>query len=191
MTIHETEPPRSPSRRRLLRWGGLAALLALVGSMVVVLGVGFGRDPATVQSVLIDKPAPPLAGSTLAGDRIDIRDYRGEVLLVNVWASWCEACKREHPVLLSAQERLGPEGLQIIGINMSDDPENAREFLDEMGGATYPSVMDPDARIAVEWGTFAIPESYVIDRDGIIRMKVFGPVTPEWIDGNVTPMVRQ
>lgn len=192
MTATDQTAPRRPlTRRRLVRWGGFAALLALVAGTVAVFGVGFGRDPQVVESALMNKPAPPLAGPTLSGDRIDIRDYRGKVVLVNVWASWCEACKREHPVLLSTQERLGPEGLQTVGINMSDDPDDARRFLERMGGTTYPSVIDRDARIAVEWGTFAIPETYVVDRGGTIRAKAFGPVTPDWIDRNVRPLVQR
>lgn len=155
----------------------------------MVFGTGFGRDPSVVESALIDRPAPPLAGPGLEGGQVDIDDYRGTVMLVNVWASWCEACRSEHPILVAVQDELGRDSLKIIGINMSDTREDALAFLDEMGGSNYPSVVDPEARHAVEWGTFALPETYLVDRDGTIVQKAVGPVTAEWITENVVPLL--
>ena len=188
-----TQIPPTPTRRcahrvrrRLLGAAVLAALAALTG---VVFSVGFGRNPAVVRSVLINKPAPPLHGTTLDGGTLDLRDYRGKIVLVNVWASWCAACHTEHPVLAAAQRTDADRGLQIIGVDMSDKPADAKKFLTQMGGAAYPSVEDPNARIAISWGTFGVPETYVVDRAGVIREKAVGAVTTGWIDVHVVPLL--
>lgn len=172
------------------RWAGLAVLVALAAGVAVVLSTGFGRDPAAVPSALIDRSAPPLAGPTLDGGRLDLRDYRGQVVLVNFWASWCAACKEEHPVLTAAQRRLGEHGLRVVGVDMSDTRKDARGFLKKMGGANYPSVFDPGARIGAAWGVFGLPESYVVDRDGVIVAKKVGALTPQWVSDNVVPLLR-
>ena len=177
----------SRRRRRILL--GAAALAGLVALAAVVLGVGLGRNPTVVRSLLIDKQAPALSGTTLDGAPLDLRDYRGRVVIVNVWASWCAACRQEHPVLVNAQRTLGVHGLQIIGVDMSDTVPDARRFLSELGGATYPSVQDPKAQIAVSWGTFGVPETYLVDRSGVIRQKAVGAVTTDWITTNVAPLL--
>lgn len=185
----EAAVPPAPSKRRRRRVIGTVMLVAVVALGAVVFSVGFGRDPSVVRSVLINKPAPELQGTTLDGDSLDIGDYRGQVVLVNVWASWCAACRAEHPVLAATQRAYASDGLQIIGIDMSDKAADARKFLAEMGGATYPSVQDPDARIAVAWGTFGVPETYVVDRTGTIREKAVGAVTTAWITSHVAPLL--
>lgn len=185
-------PPAPPRRRRLRRRIiGAAVLAALAALAAVIFSVGFGRDPSVVRSVLIDKPAPPLVGTTLDGAPLNLADYRGKVVMVNIWASWCVACRQEHPVLAAAQRGLADRGLQIIGVDMSDKVADAKRFLAEMGGAAYPSVQDPNAQIAIAWGTFGVPETYVIDRSGTIREKAVGAVTPDWIDAHVLPLLRQ
>ncbi|MDP8978503.1 MAG: redoxin family protein, partial [Actinomycetota bacterium] len=176
---------------RRARW----ALLLLVGVAAAltaaVLGAGFGRDPSVVDSVLLDGPAPPLAGPTLGGGRFDLGEHRGEVVLVNVWASWCGPCRREYPVLAEADRRLSPLGLQIVGINTQDTVEDATAFLEEMGGENFPSVLDPQGRHAVEWGTFGVPETFVVDRDGRLVAKRVGELSPEWINEQVVPLLGQ
>lgn len=181
--------PAGNSRRPRRRLIGVAALTALATLAAVIFSVGFGRDPSVVRSVLIDKPAPPLVGTTLDGAPLDLRGYRGKVVMVNVWASWCPACRAEHPVLAAAQRTFADRGLQIIGVDMSDKLADAKKFLTEMGGQAYPSVQDPNAQIAIRWGTFGVPETYVLDRTGIIREKAVGAVTPAWIDANVVPLL--
>lgn len=178
-----TARPARRGRRRLLGVLMVAALAA------VVFSVGFGRDPSVVHSVLINRPAPPLHGATLDGARLDLRSYRGKIVLVNVWASWCAACRTEHPVLAATQRGYADRGLQIIGVDMSDKLPDARRFLTEMGGATYPSVADRNAQIAISWGTFGVPETYVIDRTGMIREKAVGAVTTGWVDAHVVPLI--
>lgn len=177
--------PRRTGRRLL----GAALLAALAGIGAVVLGAGFGRDPSVVRSVLINRPAPPLHGTTLGGAPLDLRSYRGKTVLVNVWASWCAACRAEHPVLAAAQRGYASRGLQVVGVDMSDKPADARRFLTEMGGANYPSVTDPNAQIAISWGTFGVPETYLLDATGTIREKAVGAVTTGWVDAHVVPLL--
>lgn len=182
-------PAARPGRRRSRRVLVLAVLLAAVAGVAAVLTVGLNRDPSVVRSVLLGTPAPALAGPTIDGRAADLRDYRGKVVLVNVWASWCLACRAEHPVLAAAQRDLGPSGLQILGIDMRDTDQDASAFLTKMGGATWPSIRDANSQHAVEWGTFAVPETYVVDRDGTILKKAVGAVTPAWIQDNVVPLL--
>lgn len=186
-----TAPARPvPRSRRRRRWGGLVVLVTLATGTAMVLSTGFGRDPTVVRSALIGQPAPPLAGQTLDREELDLRDYRGQVVLVNFWASWCEACKEEHPVLTASQRRLSDLGLQVIGVDMNDTRADAKCFIKEMGGANYPSVFDPRAKIAAAWGVFGIPETYVVDRDGTIVAKKVGVLTPQWISDTVVPVLR-
>jgi cytochrome c biogenesis protein CcmG/thiol:disulfide interchange protein DsbE len=179
--------PRHPRRRR--RIIGALALASLVALAATVFSVGFGRDPSVVRSVLLNRAAPALTGTTLDGGPLDLRDYRGKTVLVNVWASWCAACRTEHPVLAAAQREYPDRGLQIVGVDMSDTVVDAQKFLAEMGGAAYPSVQDPNAQIAIAWGTFGVPETYVVDRTGVIREKAVGAVTPDWLDAHVVPLL--
>jgi cytochrome c biogenesis protein CcmG/thiol:disulfide interchange protein DsbE len=166
-------------------------LVVTAAIVAAVLSTGFGRDPTVVQSVLLDRPTPPLAGPTLGGGRFDLGDHRGKVVLVNVWASWCVPCRQEYPVLEEADGALGSRGLQVVGINTQDTEADAKAFLDELGGENFPSVVDTDGRIAVEWGTFGVPETFVVDRDGRVRTKVVGAVTREWIAANVVLLLEQ
>lgn len=177
-----------PRRRR--RWWRLAVLLVVVAvSGVVLAGQLGGTAPA--RSVLLDRPAPPLAGPALDGGTFDLAQWRGDVVVVNVWASWCLPCQREQPLLVQAYEQLAPEGLQIVGINVRDEPAAARSFLTEFGEAPWPSVMDPDGRYAVDWGTFALPETYLVDRDGTVVAKAVGELDEGWITDNVIPLLEQ
>ena len=185
--LDSSAPSRARRHRRRLIGG--AVLATLVVAAAVVFSVGFGRDPSVVRSVLIGRPAPALTGVSLDGAPLDLNQFRGKVVLVNVWASWCAACREEHPVLSAAQRTFAADGLQIVGVDMSDTVPDAQAFLTAMGGAAYPSVQDPHAQLAISWGTFGVPETYVIDRGGVIREKAVGPVTREWIDAHVVPLL--
>ncbi|MDQ3609990.1 MAG: redoxin domain-containing protein [Actinomycetota bacterium] len=176
-------------RRRRWVWLLLLGIAAVLTA--VVLGAGFGRDPSVVDSVLLKGPAPPLAGPTLGGGRFNLAEHRGDVVLVNVWASWCVPCRREYPLLAEADRRLYPLGLRIVGIDTQDTVADATAFLNELGGENFPSVLDPDGRLAVEWGTFGVPETFVVDRDGLLVAKRVGELSPSWIVDRVIPLLRQ
>lgn len=134
-------------------------------------------------------PAPPLSGASLVGDPIDIEDHHGDVVLVTAWASWCGPCRDEVPVLNRALEELGHEGLRIVGVNFRDHPDAAQQFVDRHR-PTFPSVTDPDGALGVSWGVGALPQSFLVDRDGLVVERLFGPVSAEWIADVVTAEVR-
>lgn len=189
--VDPAEPELSVPAGGLLRRRALilGAAVAVTGGAVAVLSTGFGRDPSVVPSTLIAKPAPALAGPTLDGGRFDLAALRGRVVLVNVWASWCPPCRAEYPVLVAASRALGPRGLSVVGINTQDNSDRARAFLQELGGEIYPSVLDANGRLAVQWGTFGVPETFVVDAAGNVRARGIGEVNAQWIDENVVPLL--
>lgn len=176
----------SRPRRRLLR---TALLLLLVATVGVVLTGRLGGAQAPVRSVLLDRPAPSLAGPTLDDAAFDLADWRGQVVVVNVWASWCVPCQQEQPLLVEAYRRLAPQGLKMVGINVRDRPQDATGFLQQYGNAPWPSVVDPDGRHAVDWGTFALPETYLVDRSGTVVAKAVGQLDAGWIQDEVVPLL--
>lgn len=189
MTLLDQAPAAVVPPRRRRRWVRLALLLAFVATAGLVLAGRIG-GAAPARSVLIDRPAPPLAGPTLDGGTFDLAQWRGEVVVVNVWASWCLPCRREQPLLVAAYEQLAPQGLRMVGINVRDRPQDARAFLTQYGNAPWPSVLDADGKAAVDWGTFALPETYVVDRTGTVRSKAVGELDAAWITENVVPLLE-
>ena len=182
-----TEAPVQPARGRRRLWRFLA-LLTVVATVGLVLVTRLeGQQPT--RSVLVGRAAPALVGSTLDGTQFDLVNWRGQVVLVNVWASWCVPCQREQPLLVSTYRELNPRGLQIVGIDVRDSPATARAFQQRYGSAPWPSVDDRDGRTAVDWGTFALPETYLVDRDGTIVAKAVGELDAVWIRDNVTPLL--
>jgi cytochrome c biogenesis protein CcmG/thiol:disulfide interchange protein DsbE len=182
------DPPALPRRRR--RWLGLLVLLVVVAAVGALLaGRLGGSDQAP--SALVGRPAPPLAGETLAGDSFDLAQWDGQIVLVNVWASWCVPCRREQPLLAAAQSQLGPRGLQVVGIDVREPADDARAFLAQFSGGSWPSVRDPDGTRAVEWGTFALPETYLVGRDGTVVAKAVGELDAAWIDAHVVPLLGE
>lgn len=192
-TIPRTEPAENRAagsrwRRKLLASGVLALVALVTGS---VLAVGFGRDPRIVESVLLDRPAPPLAGGTLDGGTFDLTEHRGRVAVVNVWASWCTACRKEHPELEAAASELRSYGVQFVGINTQDTVEDAQAFMAEMGGTSYPSVLDANGRKSLDWGVFGVPETFLIDAAGRVRAKAVGAITRDWLVANVAVLLQE
>ena len=188
MTALAVDPPeleRRPPRRRGRRLLVLLVAVSVLGLLLVARLEG--QQPT--RSVLVGRPAPPLTGTTLDGAGFDLADWRGQVVLVNVWASWCVPCQQEQPLLVSTYRELAPQGLQIVGIDVRDEPETARAFQARYGRAPWPSVDDPDGRRAVDWGTFALPETYVVDRSGTVVAKAVGERDAGWIRDNVPPLL--
>ncbi|MGH2402601.1 MAG: redoxin domain-containing protein [Candidatus Limnocylindria bacterium] len=164
---------------RRLRW-------LLVPLIVIPLGwllmAGFGRDPREIASPLIGRPAPAWSLTSLDGETLSSEDLAGRPYVVNFWASYCiPACVDEHPVLADAHEQHG-EKLAIVGVLVNDEAADAQAFLGRYGDAGYPQLVDPGGRLAIEFGVTGPPESYFVDADGILRAKVFGPVTDAVMD---------
>jgi cytochrome c biogenesis protein CcmG, thiol:disulfide interchange protein DsbE len=174
---------RADRRRRV---SVVSAVLVLLAAFVVMLGSGMGSGTGVVgRSPLVDNPAPPLAGRTLDGSFFRLERLEGSVVLVNVWASWCGPCRDEMPLLAAAQQKWTGSGLEVVGINTRDGPVAARALLRETGATGVRSVLDPDGRLAVAWGASGVPETFLVDRGGIVRARHVGPVTEQWLRRHV------
>jgi len=172
--------------RRLLY---LVPVLLFVG-VGIGLAVGLTRDPSVLPSALLDKPVPafelpPIAGR--GGEGLSSADLAGGVALVNVFASWCVPCRVEHPLLMALAER----GLTIYGINYKDQPEQASAWLDELGDPFRKIGADRDGRVAIDWGVYGVPETFVIDAEGRIRHKFVGPLQPRDLERVLLPLVAE
>ena len=164
--------------------------LAIFIGMLVFLGVGLKLDPREVPSPLIGKPAPVFHLTTLDTPSrvLSADDMRGQVWLLNVWASWCSGCREEHPVLVEfSQSRAVP----IYGMDYKDQPSDARRWLAQLGNPYTAVVQDLDGRMGIEFGVYGVPETFVIDKAGIIRYKQIGPLTPNVLRDTILPLVRK
>ena len=163
---------------------GVFLLLALF------LALGLKLDPREVPSPLIDKPAPAFAAPALARPEQQIqRDaLLGQVWLLNVWASWCVACREEHPLLVEFSKRAA---VPIYGLNYKDQRADALGWLGQFGNPYTDSVFDADGRIGIDYGVYGVPETFVIDRQGLIRLKHIGPLTPEVLRDKIEPLLKK
>jgi len=164
--------------------------LAIFIVLVVVLAVGLKLDPRYVPSPLIDKPAPEFTLTRLADPAgpITRQDLLGRPLLLNVWASWCSACRIEHPLLVEIAQR---EQVEIIGLNYKDTREDAGAWLKTHGDPYRESIYDPDGKLGLDLGVYGVPETFVIDAAGVIRYKQVGPLTPEVWQQEIKPLLAQ
>ena len=150
--------------------------LIIFGAMVVLLAIGLTLNPRLVPSPLIDKPAPVFELPLLFKEgSFSNEDLLGHVTLVNVWASWCFACRQEHEVV----KNLARSGVRIIGLNYKDDSADAKNWLARLGNPYQVVAVDYDGRIAIDWGVYGAPETFLIDKEGIIRHKVIGPLSDQ------------
>ena len=148
--------------------------LLLVG-LVAVFALNMNRDPSLVRSVLIDKPAPDLSLPAVAGlgvPGLESSLLKGRVSVVNIFASWCVPCRAEHPYLTEIKSRTGA---QMLGINQKDAPETAAKFLADLGNP-YDAVGADAGRTSIDWGVYGVPETFVVDAEGVITFKHVGPV---------------
>ena len=158
--------------------------------LVVFLAIGLGRDPHEVPSPLINKAAPTFRLPQLKepGKTFSAEDMRGKVWVLNVWASWCVSCRDEHPLLV---EYAKTGAVPIYGLNWKDKREDALAWLGDLGDPYVLSASDLDGRVAIDYGVYGAPETYVIDQNGTIRFKQIGPVTPDVWQDKFLPLVQQ
>jgi cytochrome c biogenesis protein CcmG/thiol:disulfide interchange protein DsbE len=165
-------------------------LLALV-ALIAVFATSIDRDPSLVRSVLIDKPAPQFTLApveTLGVPGFDTAALKGEVTVVNVFASWCIPCRAEHPLLVAVKD---VAKVRLFGINQNDAPENAKKFLDELGNPYDAVGADRDRRVSIDWGVYGVPETFVVNANGIITFKYTGPLTAKAIDSELLPAIAK
>lgn len=157
--------------------------------LAALLAVGLKLDPREVPSPLVGKDAPDFALPRLHDpqQRIALDDMRGEVWLLNVWASWCTACRAEHPLMVELA-RSGE--VTIVGLNYKDEATAALQWLSRFGDPYTVSAFDREGRVGIDWGVYGVPETFVIDRQGRVRYKQIGPVTREVLNETILPMVR-
>ncbi len=179
----------APAGRRR-RWLYLLPVLVF-GGLALALAFGLGEDPSEVPSPLIDKPVPifelpPVPDRTEGFSDADLK--QGEVALVNVFASWCGPCRLEHPLLM----RLSEGGdVPIYGLNYKDRPEDAKQWLDEMGDPYRRTGSDLDGRVGIDWGVYGVPETFVVDREGRIAYKHIGPIIPADLKEKILPLIEE
>ena len=171
----------------------LAGFLGLAALFMIRLGAG---DPSRIPSALIGHPAPttslpPLAGLERDGKPVpglDSASFKGEVTLLNVWASWCVPCRNEAPLLM---ELAADTRIRVLGINYKDQTDNARRFLGRYGNPFAGNGVDANGRAAIEWGVYGVPESFVVGRDGRISYKLIGPITPDNLTRALKPEIEK
>jgi cytochrome c biogenesis protein CcmG/thiol:disulfide interchange protein DsbE len=164
--------------------------LAIFAVLVVFLGVGLTLNPREVPSPLVGKPAPTFSLPTVhdPSQVLSTRELSREVSLLNVWASWCVSCREEHPLLVELSRR---GAVAVYGLNYKDERDDAKRWLTALGNPYRASAFDADGRVGIDWGVYGVPETFVIDRKGVIRYKHIGPVTAEAWERTLRPLVEQ
>lgn len=164
----------------------LALFLALAG----FLALGLKRDPREVPSPLVGRPAPEFRLPKLAstGAPFSPADMRGQVWLLNVWASWCVSCRQEHPVLMDLARR---GVVPLVGLDYKDDGAEAQRWLAQHGDPYLLSAVDRDGRVGIDYGVYGVPETYVIDKAGTIRYKQVGPVSADVLRDRILPLIEE
>jgi len=158
--------------------------------IVGLLAYGLGLDPKKVPSPLIGKPAPAfsLARLDAPAQFVTQKDLLGQVWVLNVWASWCISCRAEHEVITAlSKQKLA----SVIGLNYKDARADARKWLEQFGDPYTTSIMDVEGRVGIDWGVYGVPETFIIDKDGLIRYKHIGPVTMESLEAELLPLLRK
>lgn len=183
-TIYTGTAELRPRRWRYLAPVGVFIVLALV------LGWGLTHDPREIPSTLIGKPVPRFSLPPVKGRSLGLSDadLKTEVSLVNVFASWCVACREEHPLLL----KLKTDGVvPIHGLNYKDTPDDAARWLNTFGDPYTRTGADLNGRVSIDWGVYGVPETFVIGKDGRIAYKHIGPLTPEALTNTVLPLIEK
>lgn len=168
-------------------------ILPLVGFILLValLAVGLGLNPREVPSPLVGKPAPEFRLATLHDpERVFTpQDMLGQVWLFNVWASWCVSCREEHPYFVEYAKR--PDAVPLVGLNYKDKRDDGLRWLARFGDPYALSAFDLDGRVGINYGVYGVPETYLIDKQGVIRFKQIGPVNPVVLETKILPLIKE
>jgi cytochrome c biogenesis protein CcmG, thiol:disulfide interchange protein DsbE len=177
----------------MIRWHRGLLTLGFSVPVIALLAFGMTRDPRALPSTLPGRPAPDFelavlmeSGPTYGSPTATLAAHRGEVVVLNFWASWCVSCRSEHPHLSRVAERYTGRGVHFYGVLYSDRAPNAVRYIRDRGGQSYPTLLDPGTRTAIDYGLYGVPETFFIGRDGIVAHKHVGPVSEallvEWIE---------
>ena len=164
--------------------------LVIFVALGLLLAYGLNLDPRRIPSPLIGKPLPAFSLTTVADPtrKVSRDDLHGRVYLLSVWASWCVACREEHPLLNELTNR---KVVTIIGLNYKDKREDALRWLGALGNPYELSLSDQDGRLGIDLGVYGVPETFVIDKQGVIRYKQIGPITPEVWEQKLAPLIKE
>lgn len=165
--------------------------LVLLAGLIAVFAVMLPRDPSLLPSVLIDKPAPVFELAAVDGLQVpgfDTAALKGEVTVVNVFASWCIPCRDEHPQLMALKAKTG---VRIFGINQKDVPEDAAKFLNALGNPYDAIGGDRNGRVSIDWGVTGVPETFVVSADGVVLYKYVGPIPAAALEAEVIPAIAK
>lgn len=159
--------------------------------VLVLLAYGFRTDPRAIPSPLVGRPAAPFTLTSFDGTPVSLEAHRGRVVVLNFWASWCfPACYEEAPALEAAWRAHRDRGLVVLGVDIQDTEPAARKFIGDFG-LTFANAPDPAGKVSIDYGVYGVPETFVIDRRGIVRAKHVGAVTERFFSDTVEPMLRE
>ncbi|MFP5354071.1 MAG: redoxin domain-containing protein, partial [Gemmatimonadota bacterium] len=167
-----------------MNWKRASTASIVAVPIILLLAYAMTRDPKEIPSPLPGREAPPFSLAVFAsgqgaqeravGDSVRLADHKGEVVVLNFWASWCLACRDEHSTLSMVAEAYASKGVKFYGVLYNDVPSNGTRWIAEMGGQSYPSVNDPRTRTAIDYGLYGVPETFFIGRDGRVAYKHVG-----------------
>jgi cytochrome c biogenesis protein CcmG, thiol:disulfide interchange protein DsbE len=173
-----------------MNWRRSAWGVGIAVPFLALLAYGMTKDPNAIPSTLPGKPAPDFALRLLDGaDTIRLSELKGEVVVLNFWASWCLECRVEHSDLSMVASMFADRGVRFFGLLYNDSPANGRAWIREMGGQTYPALVDEGSRTAVAYGLYGVPETFIIDRTGTVVHKQIGPITASRLAALITPLL--
>ena len=166
------------------------APLVVFAALVAFFAVGLTKDPREVPSPLVQKPAPEFKLTQLHEPAATFapEDMRGKVWLLNVWASWCVSCRVEHPLLVELSKQ---KVVPIVGLNYKDQREDGKQWLARLGNPYAVSAFDVEGKVGIDYGVYGVPETFVIDKRGVIRFKHIGPLTPGVVDTQIVPLLKE
>ncbi len=164
--------------------------MGVLGAVVALMVAGLGLNPSEVPSPLIGKPAPAFQLQRLDNTAVTVSrdDLLGKVWMLNVWASWCAPCREEHPLVIDISRR---KLLPVYGLNYKDQGPAARNWLANLGDPYTANLVDIDGRVGIDYGVYGVPETFIIDRQGVIRFKHTGALTPDVVRNRIEPLVKE
>jgi cytochrome c biogenesis protein CcmG, thiol:disulfide interchange protein DsbE len=173
-----------------MNWRRSAVGFGIALPILGLLAYGMTLDPRAIPSTLPGRDAPEFALPVLDGqDTVRLSQLRGEVVVLNFWASWCLECRYEHSDLSMAASLYRPRGVRFFGVLYNDSPANGRAWIREMGGQTYPALVDDGSRTAIDYGLYGVPETFIIGRDGKVVHKQIGPITMAKLASLIDPLL--